>query len=101
MYPFGGILLASIFAGYLASVICRIRAARGFRSGVGTSLTSVFISVGAVWVITFGEELLKSSNGKVAMWSMLLLTGLPSALLGVIAAAYIVRRNRTRTIEGL
>jgi hypothetical protein len=98
MYPFGGIILAPFIAGYLASVLCRLRVAKGLKAGYGTLAVSVGVAVVVVWVVTFGEELFKRDNGKVAMWVMLLLTGIPSTLIGSVAAAFIINRHRDEAL---
>jgi hypothetical protein len=94
MYPFGGVILAPLVAGYLASVLCRLDKARGRRPGFVAFAMPVAIALVIVWVATFGDELLKRTNGKVEMWAMLLISGVPAFIAGSIPAALIVDRFR-------
>jgi hypothetical protein len=95
MYPFGGVIIAPLVAGYLASVFCRLAQARGRRPGFAAYAIPVAVALVIVWVATFGDELLKPwSNGKVSMWGMLLISGVPAFIAGSIPAALIVERFR-------
>jgi hypothetical protein len=107
MYPFGGILIAPLVAGYLTSLICRLLGRRYRRPSWFTVPLAVVVSVSVVWVATFQTDLFVHSRwltGKVPMWDMLLISGVPSASLGAVAAILVLYhylRKYERTHPGV
>ena len=99
MYPFGGILIAPLVAGYIASLICRRLRRRDRRPSWLIAPLAIAVSVFVVWGATFQMDLFlpsRWSSGKVPMLGMLLISGVPSALVGAVAAIAVVYYYRLK-----
>lgn len=99
MYPFGGILLAPLVAGYLASVLGRIWRRRGRRPGWMAGGLAICGGVFATWLATFQLDLFMpwrwgQVGGKVDLLFLLAVTGILAAVVGILPAAFIVDRHQ-------
>lgn len=98
MYPFGGILISPLIAGYLASVLCRVQRSKGKRPGFVILLLASVAGVLASWLSMFQLDLFNParwmSNGKVEMWMLLVISGIPSLFVSAIAATLFVARHQ-------
>src|SRR5436189_6150659 len=92
MYPFGGIIIAVLVAGYATSVICRFVLRRAKQPSWFIVLLTTGLSVIASLAATFQGDLLRPSHwsSKVDAPVMLMITGVPSALVAFVAALKIV-----------
>ena len=94
MYPFGGILIAPLVAGYFASLVCRVRRRKDRRPSWLTIPFAVAAGVAAAWIATFQTDLFIparwSASGKVPMVDMLLISGVLSASVGAATAILVV-----------
>jgi biotin transporter BioY len=98
VYPFGGILVAPLIAGYLASVLCRVQCQRKRRPSLAIVLLAILAGVFVSWFSTFQFDLFSparwSNSGKAPMGGLLLISGIPSLFVSTIAATVIVTRHR-------
>ena len=94
MYPFGGIPLAPILAGYLASVLCRMSLKRGKRPRWLIAGFCTLLGTFSALFATFRSELFRPERwdrGKHDLWIDFLIAGVPSAVLAAVAAFEFVR----------
>ena len=102
MFPFGGILIAPIVAGYLASLLARRDLSANKRPAWGSAWFAVVIGVVATWLATFRADLFRrpgqSAISKAPMPMLLVITGFPAAVVG-IAVAFPVTHHYKRKHE--
>src|SRR6266487_2991868 len=99
MYPFGGIPLAPIVAGYLATVLCRMSLRRGKRPRWFVAAFCTLLGTFSALFATFQTELFRPEHwerrgGKHDLWIDFLITGVPSIVLAAVAAFEFVRSYR-------
>lgn len=99
MYPFGGIAIAPLVAGYFASVMCRFWRQRGRRPGWIAGVLAISAGVLVTCVCTFQLDLFMPSRwspggGKGHLSDLILMTGFLAAVAGIMPAAIIVERHQ-------
>lgn len=98
VYPFGGIFIAPLIAGYLASVLCRVQRQRERRPSFAILVLAIIAGVFVSWFSTFQFDLFSparwSSSGKVPMGGLLIISGIPSFFVSTVAATVVVTRHR-------
>ena len=99
LYPYGGILLAPVAAGCLASMLSRLCRWRGKRPAYGVALVSSVAGVFTTWICTsqfdpFIPSRWASAGGKVDLLDLLAVTGFLAAAVSIVPAALIVNRHR-------
>jgi uncharacterized PurR-regulated membrane protein YhhQ (DUF165 family) len=97
MYPFGGIILAPIVAGYAASVLCRLCARASRRAGFLVFAVSVVLGVVMSVVATFGRAAFFPGDrtwNKAGYVGEVMPAAMAALLLGAFAAAVVLHRHR-------
>lgn len=99
MYPFGGILIAPLVAGYLASLLSRFAARRQRRPGWVVGVCAISGAVLATWIATFQLDVFRPWSwsvvgGKVDLLWLLLMTGFLAGFVAIIPAAWVVDRHQ-------
>jgi hypothetical protein len=99
MYPFGGILVAPLAAGYFASLLCRYYRRRDKRPGWVAGILAIFGGVLIALVCMFQFDLFipsrwAAAGGKVHLLPLFGMIGFLAAVAGIIPAAFVVDRHQ-------
>jgi len=92
MYPLGGILIGPLVAGYLVSLFCRLSLRRDRKPSWFLAALGIALGLVATLAATFQKDFFQPSHwsSKVEGSAMLLITGVPAAVLAAGVAIPLV-----------
>jgi hypothetical protein len=98
MYPFGGIIVAGLVAGYLAAVLCRLRCRRGKAPSWFAALGPSLVGLLAALAATFQGDLFRPSHwsSKTDGLTMFLIAAVPSSFVALALASSVVAYYREK-----